>query len=65
MAAFDGRPMNRVLMSPRGRSWVTLNAVPLLGFAAAGTYNISVQYKATSGSITAKERKLWVAVLGV
>jgi hypothetical protein len=44
---------------------VTLNAVPLLGFAAAGTYNISVQYKATSGSITAKERKLWVAVLGV
>lgn len=34
-------------------------------FAAAGTYNISVQFKATSGSITAKERKLWVAVLGV
>lgn len=34
-------------------------------FAAAGTYNISVQFKATSGTITAKERKLWVAVLGV
>lgn len=33
-------------------------------FAAAGTYNINVQFKATSGSITAKERKLWVAVLG-
>lgn len=33
-------------------------------FAAAGTYAISVQYKATSGSVTAKERKLWVAVLG-
>lgn len=34
-------------------------------FAAAGTYNISVQYRATSGSVTAKERKLWVGVLGV
>lgn len=33
-------------------------------FAAAGTYNISVQFKATSGSVTAKERKLWVGVLG-
>lgn len=32
--------------------------------AAAGTYNISVQYRATSGSVTAKERKLWVANLG-
>lgn len=32
--------------------------------AAAGTYNISVQYKSSSGSVTAKERKLWVAVLG-
>jgi hypothetical protein len=30
----------------------------------AGTYNISVRYKALSGSISAKERKLWVAVLG-
>jgi hypothetical protein len=26
----------------------------------AGVYTVSVQYKATSGSITAKERKLWV-----
>lgn len=33
-------------------------------FAAAGTYNISVQYKASSGAVTAKERKLWVATLG-
>jgi hypothetical protein len=33
-------------------------------FASAGTYNISVQYRATAGSITAKERKLWVATLG-
>lgn len=33
-------------------------------FAAAGTYTVSVQYKASSGSITAKERKLWVYTLG-
>lgn len=34
-------------------------------FAAAGTYNVSVQYKATSGKVIAKERKLWVGVIGV
>jgi len=34
-------------------------------FVAAGTYAISVQFKASSGSITAKERKLWVGVMGV
>lgn len=33
-------------------------------WAAAGTYAISVQFKATSGTVTAKERRLWVAVLG-
>lgn len=33
-------------------------------FAAAGTYDISVKYKATSGSVTAKERKLWVETRG-
>lgn len=33
-------------------------------FAAAGTYAISIKYKATSGSVTAKERKLWCCVLG-
>jgi hypothetical protein len=32
--------------------------------AAAGTYNVSVQYKAASGSVTAKERKLYVEVHG-
>jgi hypothetical protein len=31
---------------------------------AAGTYDISVQFKATSGSVTAKERKFWVYTLG-
>lgn len=33
--------------------------------AAAATYTVSVRFKASSGSITAKERKLWVVVLGV
>lgn len=32
--------------------------------AAAGTYDVSVQFKASSGSITAKERKLWVEAVG-
>lgn len=34
-------------------------------FAAAGTYNVSVQYRASSGNVTAKERTLVVGVLGV
>lgn len=29
-------------------------------FVAAGTYDVGVQFKATSGSVTAKNRKLWV-----
>lgn len=29
-------------------------------FAAAGTYDVSVRFKASSGSVTVKERKLWV-----
>ena len=33
-------------------------------FAAAGTYTVSVQFKASSGSVTAKNRKLWVWTLG-
>lgn len=35
---------------------------PCYVFAAAGTYDISVQFKASSGSVTAKERKLRVWV---
>jgi hypothetical protein len=33
--------------------------------AAAGTYDISVRFKSSSGTVTAKERKLWVETLGV
>lgn len=33
-------------------------------FLAAGTYTITVKYKSASGSVTAKARKLWVAVMG-
>lgn len=34
-------------------------------FASAGTYNISIQFRATSGKVFAKERTLWVGVIGV
>lgn len=33
---------------------------PCCIFAAAGTYTVSVQFKSTSGSVTVKNRKLWV-----
>jgi hypothetical protein len=33
-------------------------------FAAAGTYDVSVRFKASSGSVTAKDRRLWVWTLG-
>jgi hypothetical protein len=35
-------------------------AGPCWVFAAAGTYTISVQFKASSGSVTVKNRRLWV-----
>lgn len=43
---------------------------PLLGgglcsiWAAAGTYTVSVQWKTSSGTLTAKERRLWVWTMG-
>lgn len=33
-------------------------------FAAAGTYTISVQFKVSSGTLTVKNRKLWVWTIG-
>jgi hypothetical protein len=36
---------------------------PCYIFAAAGTYTVSVQFKASSGSVTASGRKLWVQAL--
>jgi hypothetical protein len=33
-------------------------------FAAAGSYNVSVQYKASTGSVTVSNRKLWVWSMG-
>lgn len=41
-----------------------LGAAPLMIFADPGTYDVSVRFKATSGSVTAKDRKLFVGVLG-
>lgn len=46
-------------------SGVALGGGPIHVFAAAGTYTVSVKYGASSGTVTAKERKLWVWVLGV
>ncbi len=37
---------------------------PAVLFAAAGTYDVSVQFKASSGSVTASNRKLWVWTVG-
>jgi hypothetical protein len=36
---------------------------PCFIFAAAGTYDVSVRFKSSSGTVTAKERKLWVFTL--
>lgn len=37
---------------------------PCYLFAAAGTHTISIQFQANSGSVTAKNRKLWVWTIG-
>lgn len=37
---------------------------PVWVWAAAGTYTISVQFKASAGSVTAKNRRLWVLSFG-
>lgn len=37
---------------------------PAYIYADAGTYDISIQYKSTSGSVTVKNRKLWVWTVG-
>ena len=41
---------------------VSTGVLPL--FASAGLYNISVQFKASSGSVTVKNRRLWVWSMG-
>jgi hypothetical protein len=41
-------------------SLATVGGGPCKVFAAAGTYVVSVQFKASSGSVTAVDRKLWV-----
>lgn len=38
--------------------WCLIHSLP------AGTYTFSVQFKATSGTVTVKQRKLWVASIG-
>lgn len=47
-----------------GNSFGVGGGGPVWIFAAAGTYTISVQFKSTSGSVTVKNRKLWVWTVG-
>lgn len=60
-AVADGSPVTtgQVLGSAAA---VYPNVVPV--FAAAGTYDISVQFNSSSGDSTVKERKLWVWTVG-
>lgn len=45
---------------PSGSQVVSAIGGPCDIFASAGTYTISVQFKASAGSVTASNRKLWV-----
>lgn len=47
----------------QGPAGLPLGGACLL-FAAAGTYDVSIQFKASSGNVVAKNRKLWVGVMG-
>lgn len=55
------------IVGSKAANWGTLitNGGPCYIFAAAGTYNVSVQFKSGAGNaVTVKERKLWVWTLG-
>lgn len=43
---------------------IPAGAGPCYIFAAAGTYDVSIQFKSSSGSVSVKERNLWVWTLG-
>ena len=48
-----------------GADWATfMTGGPCCIFAAAGTYTVSVRFQSSSGSVTAKNRKLWVWTVG-
>jgi hypothetical protein len=47
-----------------GETSANLSHGGVVVFAAPGTYTISVQFKSSSGSVTVKERKLWVEAIG-
>jgi hypothetical protein len=51
-------------VTPGGAGYTPALGGPCYLFAAAGTYTISVQYKSTSGSVTVKNRRLWVSARG-
>ena len=47
-----------------GMAGATPNGGVCVVFAAAGTYTVSIQFRASSGTVTAKNRKLWVEAIG-
>ena len=52
------------LMAPPVGATPGIGGIAVVQRLAAGTYNITVQYKMSSGTITVKERALWACVLG-
>ncbi len=48
--------------TPDATTGMVIATGPMELFAAAGTYTLSVQFKSSSGSVTAKERKLFAEV---
>ncbi len=48
----------------QGAGVIFNNGGPVYIFAAAGTYDVSIQFKSSSGSVTAKNRKLWCWSIG-
>lgn len=57
-ALVNGAELSSLSTLAIGQPWLDLPVT-------AGTYEVTVKYAATSGSVTAKERHLWVEVHGV
>lgn len=54
----------QVVGLPNGLATGNYFGAPAVVFAAAGTYDVSIQFKASSGNVLVKERKLWVWSMG-
>ena len=58
--AYTGDVTTGMLTGTYTGSPTTAHFGPCYVFVAAGTYDISVQFKASTGTVTANNRKLWV-----